>query len=81
MLKRFKDSSVKKEKDVFSCMLRNLFEEYKFFTQYPEKELTIIAVLFGGIIEQGLVTYVDVLYWFTPMIKGLISFLFLFQSV
>ena len=62
MLKRFKDSSVKKEKDVFSCMLRNLFEEYKFFAQYPEKELTIIAVLFGGIIEQGLVTYVGFYY-------------------
>ena len=56
MLKRFKDSPVKKEKDVFACMLRNLFEEYKFFPQYPEKELNTTAVLFGGIIEQGLVT-------------------------
>ena len=39
-------------------MLRNLFEEYKFFPQYPEKELQITAQLFGGIIEQGLVRYV-----------------------
>ena len=38
------------------CMLRNLFEEYKFFPQYPERELLITACLFGGIIEQGLVT-------------------------
>ena len=56
MLRSFKDSPQKKERDVFACMLRNLFEEYKFFLQYPEKELHTTAVLFGGIIEQGLVT-------------------------
>ena len=47
--------------EVFACMLRNLFEEYRFFPQYPDKELHTTAVLFGGIIEQGLVTWVDVL--------------------
>lgn len=41
--------------DVFSCMLRNLFEENKFFPQYPDRELLVTAALFGGIIEQGLV--------------------------
>ena len=39
-------------------MLRNMFEEYKFFPQFPEKELQITGQLFGGIIEHGLVTYV-----------------------
>ena len=39
------------------CMLRNMFEEYKFFPQFPEKELQITGQLFGGIIEHGLVTY------------------------
>ncbi|XP_071959089.1 CCR4-NOT transcription complex subunit 1-like isoform X2 [Antedon mediterranea] len=58
MLKNFKDSTVKKEREVFMCMLRNLFEEYKFFPQYPDRELHITACLFGGIIEQGLVTYI-----------------------
>ena len=42
--------------DIFLCMLRNLFEEYRFFPQYPDKELHTTACLFGGIIEQGLVT-------------------------
>lgn len=37
-------------------MLRNLFEEYKFFPQYPDKELQITAQLFGGMIERHLVT-------------------------
>lgn len=55
MLKRFQDSGIKRERDVFNCMLRNLFEEYRFFPQYPEKELHITAQLFGGIIERGLV--------------------------
>lgn len=40
-------------------MLRNLFEEYRFFSQYAKRELNTTAVLFGGIIEQGLVTYTD----------------------
>uniref|UniRef100_A0A8D2LD43 CCR4-NOT transcription complex subunit 1 n=1 Tax=Varanus komodoensis TaxID=61221 RepID=A0A8D2LD43_VARKO len=57
MLQRFKDSNIKREREVFNCMLRNLFEEYRFFPQYPDKELHITACLFGGIIEKGLVTY------------------------
>ncbi|XP_063227280.1 CCR4-NOT transcription complex subunit 1 isoform X2 [Bacillus rossius redtenbacheri] len=56
MLKKFQDSPNKREREVFQCMLRNLFEEYKFFPQYPDKELHITAQLFGGIIERGLVS-------------------------
>ncbi|XP_014599934.1 PREDICTED: CCR4-NOT transcription complex subunit 1 isoform X1 [Polistes canadensis] len=55
MLKKFQDSGSKREREVFNCMLRNLFEEYRFFPQYPDKELQITAQLFGGIIERGLV--------------------------
>uniref|UniRef100_A0A0K8TC24 CCR4-NOT transcription complex subunit 1 n=1 Tax=Lygus hesperus TaxID=30085 RepID=A0A0K8TC24_LYGHE len=56
MLKKFMESPKQRERDVFYCMLRNLFEEYKFFPQYPDKELFITAQLFGGIIERGLVS-------------------------
>ena len=62
MLKKFESSSDKREKDVFNCMLHALFEEYKFFNQYPEQELKITGKLFGGIIERGLVTYVSLGY-------------------
>ncbi|XP_012340948.1 CCR4-NOT transcription complex subunit 1 isoform X3 [Apis florea] len=55
MLKKFQDSGSKREREVFNCMLRNLFEEYRFFPQYPDKELQITAQLFGGIIERGLI--------------------------
>ena len=58
LLKKFQSSGVKREQDVFNCMIKNLFEEYKFFPQYPDKELHITAQLFGGIIEHNLVTMV-----------------------
>ncbi|XP_065187096.1 CCR4-NOT transcription complex subunit 1-like isoform X2 [Sycon ciliatum] len=57
MLRTYKESSDPKQKDVFQCMLRNLFEEYKFFSSYPDKELQITGLLFGGLIEHNLVTY------------------------
>lgn len=58
LLKKFQESNVPRERDVFYCMIKNLFEEYKYFPQYPQKELHITAKLFGGIIEQGLVTLI-----------------------
>ena len=58
LLKKFQESSAQKERDVFNCMIKNLFEEYKYFPQYPEKELHVTAQLFGGIIEHGLVNMV-----------------------
>merc|ERR1719186_1817911 len=45
LLKKFQTSGVQKEQDVFNCMIKNLFEEYKFFPQYPDKELHITAGL------------------------------------
>ena len=36
-------------------MVHNLFDEYRFFPKYPEKELRITAVLFGRLIAHQLV--------------------------
>ncbi|XP_007052185.2 PREDICTED: CCR4-NOT transcription complex subunit 1 [Theobroma cacao] len=57
MLARFKESSVKREQSIFECMIANLFEEYRFFPKYPERQLKIAAVLFGSVIKQQLVTH------------------------
>lgn len=63
MLKRFQESANKRERDIHYCMLRNLLEEYRFFPQYPDKELQITAQLFGGMIEKNLVdSYVTLGY-------------------
>ena len=56
MLKRFKNTKDSKEQEIFSCMIRNLFDEYRFFHKYPEKELRITGILFGSLIQHQLVT-------------------------
>ncbi|XP_021748044.1 CCR4-NOT transcription complex subunit 1-like isoform X1 [Chenopodium quinoa] len=57
MLTRFKESSDKRELSIFECMIANLFEEYRFFPKYPERQLGIAAELFGSIIKHQLVTH------------------------
>ncbi|KAJ3092021.1 hypothetical protein HK102_011503 [Quaeritorhiza haematococci] len=56
LLQRFKSSSVQREQDIYKCMIHNLFDEYKFFPRYPEKELAITSVLFGSLIQHQIVT-------------------------
>ncbi|CAI9101327.1 OLC1v1038621C1 [Oldenlandia corymbosa var. corymbosa] len=57
MLSRFKESPEKREQSIFECMIANLFEEYKFFSKYPERQLKIAAILFGSLIKHQLVTH------------------------
>lgn len=56
MLQRFKNSESQRERDIFACMIHNLFDEYRFFSRYPDKELKITGVLFGSLIQHQLVT-------------------------
>ena len=56
MLKRFKTSGNTKENEIFACMVHNLFDEYRFFSKYPEKELRITGILFGTLIQEQLVS-------------------------
>ena len=55
MLKRFKNSQQQREQEIFACMIHNLFDEYRFFHKYPEKELRITGILFGTLIQHQLV--------------------------
>ncbi len=56
MLKQFKTSGTQKQNDIFACMIHNLFDEYRFFSKYPEKELRITGILFGKLIQHQLVS-------------------------
>ena len=56
MLKQFKSSSNVREQEVFRCMIHNLFDEYRFFHKYPEKELLVTGRLFGTLIQHQLVS-------------------------
>ncbi|KAG0182584.1 hypothetical protein DFQ29_003364 [Apophysomyces sp. BC1021] len=57
-LKSFSTSKDAREQDVSACMIHDLFDEYHFFPQYPDKELAIAGVLFGSLIQHHLVSYV-----------------------
>lgn len=54
-LARFCEGSPR-ERQVFQCMVHNLFDEYQFFTKYPDKELHTTAHLFGSLVQRKLVT-------------------------
>mmetsp|Transcript_13579 Transcript_13579/g.30419 ORF Transcript_13579/g.30419 Transcript_13579/m.30419 type:complete len:2214 (+) Transcript_13579:205-6846(+) len=56
LLKQFKGSSEKRDQEVFRCMVHNLFDEYRFYHKYPEKELLITGRLFGAVIYHQLVS-------------------------
>ncbi|KAI3711268.1 hypothetical protein L2E82_41237 [Cichorium intybus] len=57
MLAKFKESSDKREQQIFECMIANLFEEYKFFNRYPDRQLKLAAIVFGLLIKNQLVTH------------------------
>ena len=56
LLKQFKSSTNVREQEVFRCMIHNLFDEYRFFYKYPDKELLITGRLFGTLIQHQLIS-------------------------
>eukprot|EP00981_Chlorochromonas_danica_P009064 scaffold2470_cov158-Ochromonas_danica.AAC.4 len=56
LMRQFKTSAEKKEQEIFRCMVHNLYDEYRFFHKYPEKELNITGRLFGALIQHQLVS-------------------------
>lgn len=56
LLKKFKASTDMREQEIFRSMIHNLFDEYRFFHKYPEKELQVTGKLFGTLIQYQLVS-------------------------
>jgi len=54
-MKVYKESSNKKDNEVFACMLHSMLDEYRFFIKYPDKELILMGCLFGQIIDLRLI--------------------------
>lgn len=50
MLQRLKESDDPRDQDVFACMVHSLFDEYRFFPEYPLTALATTAVLFGSLV-------------------------------
>ena len=51
----FRNSPNPRERDILNCVIKNLFDEFKFFNEYPEYELRTTAEVYGGFINEGIV--------------------------
>ncbi|XP_003371608.1 CCR4-Not complex component, Not1 superfamily [Trichinella spiralis] len=71
ILRRCRDSKDKREKEVASCMLKNLFDEYRFFNEYPEQELMKTGQIFGGVLRDNLVTGITFFFGLRIMVESL----------
>lgn len=58
LLKRLRASTNPRDQQLFACMTQNLFDEYRFFSKYPENELVLTATIFGAIIKHQLISHV-----------------------
>ncbi|ULU00977.1 hypothetical protein L3Y34_001407 [Caenorhabditis briggsae] len=59
LLKKFKTGNDRRERHVLACVVKNLFEEYRFFHEYPERELRTTAAVYGGIIREDIISNVQ----------------------
>lgn len=55
MLKSYQNSNYPLQKETINYMVNNLFLEFNFFQEYPDKELNITAELLGQLIANNLV--------------------------
>lgn len=55
LLQELRVSDDPNEQDAFACMVHSLFDEYRFFPDYPLPALATTAVLFGSIIQFHLI--------------------------
>ena len=53
-LRNLKDSPNPVENSIFRCVVQTLFDEYRFFSKYPEKERNLTAVLLGSLIRENM---------------------------
>lgn len=58
ILQKLRASANPREQQIFSCLVNNVFDEYRFFPKYPENELMLTATLFGQLINCQLISYV-----------------------
>ena len=58
MLQRYKNSSNSRDREILSCMLHFLFDEYKFFQTWYPSRTSDERVFVGSIIQHELVDYI-----------------------
>ena len=59
LLQRTKASSSQHDRQLFACMVHTLFDEYRCLeVDYPPRELSIAAKVFGSLIQHELIDYI-----------------------
>ncbi|KNC49335.1 CCR4-NOT transcription complex subunit 1 [Thecamonas trahens ATCC 50062] len=71
MLQNYKTSGVTREHEIFACMIHSLFDEYRFFPRYPDKELQTTGILFGALIQNKLVSNIPLGYALRYVLEAL----------
>lgn len=56
ILREFRSARAPREQRIYACMIHNLFDEYRFFPKYPDKELLITGMLFGALVQHRLIS-------------------------
>lgn len=51
----YKNSNTKRETDLFLCMMSNLLDEARFFSNYKHKILAIMGQIYGTVIQNNLI--------------------------
>jgi len=54
ILIQYKSSQNQRESEIYACMVHCLLDEYRFLQSYPDKELKLMAILFGLMIQNSL---------------------------
>lgn len=54
-LQKFKESTNQKSRTIYACIIHNLFDEYRFFPKYSDRDLLKAATLFGSIINKDII--------------------------
>ena len=55
LLKSFQNSDDQENRDIFTCTISNLLQEFKFLGQYPDSELFLTGSLTGALLRSSLI--------------------------
>ena len=72
-IKELKISKSKVDQEMFACVIHNLFDEYRFFSGYPEHELRVMAKLFGSIIYHNIIVAKTLKYGLICVLQAITS--------
>ena len=56
LLKAFKCSGFNRQRDIYTCMVSNLLNEYQNISSFPEREVRMTGIIYGKLIQEHLIS-------------------------